>query len=112
MSRDGEVIVLLSCGHIERQLRASDYMVHCWACRQRRNVMGRTGGYQVRCTDCRYSRGYGLTRLTAEGAAYRHGAAHRSHTVQLRLGPRVVRVFRAVESGEQQIIFPDDEPPF
>jgi hypothetical protein len=65
--------------------------------------------YRVRCTECRYSRGYGSARITALTKASKH-ALQKRHKVNIWLGRKVIET--AGSNVAQLTLMDDDTPPF
>lgn len=67
----------------------------------------------IRCQDCRYSKGFGNARLTAETKASAH-SCKRGHTLKVwrRLGRRVDKEFTVPSIPHKPLNLPSVEPAF
>lgn len=67
---------------------------------------------RVKCTECRYSRGFGQAQLTADTYAAKHSVTRR-HKVNIVRGDDVIRTV-GDRSGQTELLLedPNDPPPF
>jgi hypothetical protein len=83
--------------------------IRCRKCGEVRLVDIAQAEYRARCTQCRYSRGYGTARITALTKATKH-AIQKHHKVNVWLGRKVIET---VGKNVAQLTLPeDDTPPF
>ena len=83
--------------------------IWCPRCGEVRIVDSAQPEYRVRCTQCRYSRGYGSARVTALTKASKH-ALQKRHKVNIWLGRKIIETSGANLS---QLNLSDvDTPPF
>lgn len=82
----------------------------CRQCGRPIKVIGVQEEFRVRCTECRYSRGFGQGRTTAETYAAKH-AIVKNHIVELRRGDEILRM---VNTGKVALTGMEDPevPPF
>lgn len=104
--------VNLLCGHTmfysQPVPRVGDDVL-CNRCRVASSVISVEDEIRVRCTDCRYSRGFGQAELTADTYASKH-AVMRGHVVHIVKGSTLIAV-KGDKSPQVELPFPDD-PPF
>lgn len=109
-------IVLLDCRHKITFYPPAPQVgneVYCYRCQGYRHVVVSDLMYRARCETqgCRFSRSYGVAKLTAEHKASRHVREHPGHSAVVLLGEDVVTRVGS-NPGQESLLDLLDLPPF
>jgi len=110
MHKTPTILVVLSCLHTAVFIAPPPRIgerVYCMRCGAYRDAVEAPHDYTVKCESCRYERGCGNARITAETAAVHHTHRKPGHRVRLVDGDRVVDVYR-----QEPLPANVDVPPF
>lgn len=82
--------------------------IYCRYCQSAVTVKAVQHEIRIKCTECRYGRGFGQAMLTAETYASKHGST-KNHTVAIKKGDEVIKL---VHEHQQPGLMDSGEPPF